>query len=215
MTTRSQVRTPQSARAVISAKPGSASEGTTHGLLCQICSACYTRSGARCVACIGDGGGTTLVWAWLSGLSIALLTAGVVFCFFTSPTRRKATLREKGADKSALKRLFDKPDADQSGAIDKEELNELCQELIRKKLMDEELEEAMKMMDTDQNGTVEFEEFYGWLHIHGGQALSKFRTLQDKGADKSALKRLFDTTDADQSGAIDNEEPNELCQELI
>jgi hypothetical protein len=45
--------------------------------------------------------------------------------------------------------------------------------------MDEELEEAMKEMDNDQNGTVEFEEFYGWWHKHGGRALSNFRQKQE------------------------------------
>jgi predicted outer membrane repeat protein len=150
------------------------------GPLCHICSPGYTRSGTSCESCDGgDGGGKALVWAWMVGLSMVLLTAGIVYCIYMSQARRKTVLLDRGADRIEVKQLFDKADDDQSGAIDKEELNELCQKLIGQKLMDEELEEAMKEMDNDQNGTVEFEEFYGWWHKHGGRALSNFRQKQE------------------------------------
>jgi WD40 repeat protein len=113
------------------------------------------------------------------GISFLLLCAGIVYCIYVFRAHRKAASLDKGADKGEVKRLFDKTDANRSGTIDKEELNELCKELNGHRLLDGELEEAMQEMDINQNGTVEFEEFYKWWHKHGGRALSKFQQKQE------------------------------------
>jgi len=56
---------------------------------------------------------------------------------------------------------FDKYDADGSGAIDKEELALLSKELGNE-LTDEELEKALKDLDLNGDGVIDFKEFSRW-----------------------------------------------------
>ena len=57
--------------------------------------------------------------------------------------------------------LFQEADADESGALDKEEVAALARNLGHP-LSTAELDEAMLAMDTDGGGLVEFDEFYEW-----------------------------------------------------
>ena len=57
-----------------------------------------------------------------------------------------------------VKKTFDKFDVDGSGAIDKDELAKLSEELGHP-LNDEELEEALKDLDLNKDGVVDFSEF--------------------------------------------------------
>jgi len=60
-----------------------------------------------------------------------------------------------------VKPLFEKYDADKSGFIDKEELGNLCSDLGRK-LTSEELEAALKDLDLNGDGNIDFSEFKRW-----------------------------------------------------
>ena len=60
-----------------------------------------------------------------------------------------------------MKKLFDKYDKDGSGAIDKDELSKLCEELGRS-LTDDELTEALVDLDLNKDGVVDFSEFSRW-----------------------------------------------------
>lgn len=57
---------------------------------------------------------------------------------------------------------FEHMDADNSGAIDEEEVRDLHRQACGKALKQKELRDAMKMMDIDGSGTVEYEEFAIW-----------------------------------------------------
>ena len=60
-----------------------------------------------------------------------------------------------------VKAKFAKYDTDGSGAIDKEELGKLSEELGRK-LTEEELTEALKDLDINKDGVIDVEEFARW-----------------------------------------------------
>lgn len=57
---------------------------------------------------------------------------------------------------------FDHIDADKSGAIEANEVRDLYRQARGELLKPKELADAMKMMDIDGGGTVEFEEFAVW-----------------------------------------------------
>eukprot|EP01051_Picozoa_sp_SAG22_P022792 SAG22_NODE_5607_length_985_cov_1.296840_2_plen_86_part_00 len=57
--------------------------------------------------------------------------------------------------------LFDEMDEDGSGFLDQAEVTKLCKQM-GKKLNKKGLEAAMKEMDADGSGEVEFEEFDAW-----------------------------------------------------
>ena len=60
-----------------------------------------------------------------------------------------------------VKETFDTYDADGSGTIDKNELAKLCLELGHS-LNDKQLEEALKDLDTNEDGVIDFSEFQRW-----------------------------------------------------
>ena len=59
------------------------------------------------------------------------------------------------------RRLFNAVDNDRSGHLDAAEVKELARKL-KLDLTDEDVKVAMKKMDADGNGTVDFDEFFGW-----------------------------------------------------
>ena len=60
-----------------------------------------------------------------------------------------------------VKQTFDTYDADGSGTIDKNELAKLSKELGHS-LSDRELEDALKDLDTNEDGVIDFSEFQRW-----------------------------------------------------
>ena len=68
--------------------------------------------------------------------------------------------------------LFREIDADDSGFLDMEEIGVLCRRM-GKDLTPEELADAMKEMDFDGSGVVEWLEFNRWWANNGGELLKK------------------------------------------
>jgi centrin-1 len=68
--------------------------------------------------------------------------------------------REKDA-----RSMFEEMDADGSGYLDMQEVEQLCKQL-GKKLSKKEMQLAMGEMDRDGNGEVSFPEFEAWWTVH-------------------------------------------------
>eukprot|EP00210_Caulerpa_lentillifera_P003827 g3655.t1 len=71
----------------------------------------------------------------------------------------KYNLTESEAAKVAV--VFSRYDQNDDGVLQITEIGNLCEELGTK-LEDEKLEAAMKMLDTDESGVIEFDEFVDW-----------------------------------------------------
>ena len=96
-----------------------------------------------------------------------------------------------------VKKTFDKYDKDGSGAIDKDELAKLSEELGRP-LTDDELVAALKDLDLNKDGVVDFSEFKRWW-------FSGFKSYS--GAKRSMIKMKKHAKNALESiiqGEIDN-----------
>jgi hypothetical protein len=74
------------------------------------------------------------------------------------------------SNETDLKRAYDKHDADASGSLDAEELSVLCKEMGAV-LSRSELEAALLMLDTNDNGKIEYDEFAGWWRAYQGGVL--------------------------------------------
>jgi Ca2+-binding EF-hand superfamily protein len=92
-----------------------------------------------------------------------------------------------------VKDAFDKYDTDHSGCIDKTEVLDLMDELGLV-LSPKDLDAAMKEMDTDDSGEVQYGEFKAWWE-------SNDDTTQEQ--KDMELKDLFSEVDLDGSGSID------------
>ena len=98
----------------------------------------------------------------------------------------------------ALRRVFDTVDTDGSGAIGLEELGTLLETLGQAQRSQAELRQAMQLMDVDNSGEVEFEEF--------SQMLLQWQ--------RDDLRSVFGYFDRDESGEIDLHEFREALQAL-
>ena len=100
---------------------------------------------------------------------------------------------------------FDRADADGSGAIDREEGREVMKELGHGRVGKMELDNAMREMDDDSSGEVEFEEFRQWWDRQTALAI-----LANSGGGPDPqevyLRKQFDEADDDASGCIDRDE---------
>lgn len=65
------------------------------------------------------------------------------------------------AERTRLKAVFEKFDADSSGSLDLKEVSDMIKELGGT-LTEEATADALKELDTDANGTVDFDEFVTW-----------------------------------------------------
>ena len=78
-------------------------------------------------------------------------------------------------DRQEVRIVFASIDADGSGALDEGEFRQLTRELGNaEELTQKQLEEAMREMDADGNGEVNFDEFYEWWlrRLAGGESKS-------------------------------------------
>lgn len=109
--------------------------------------------------------------AWLTKLRPPPLIAAQEFDMLRDLTKAVANLRLKGAigsnrssNENALRQTFNELDVDNSGALDHQEVARLADKLGRP--MDEEtMAKAIKLMDADGDGVVDFPEFLAWWRL--------------------------------------------------
>eukprot|EP01052_Picozoa_sp_SAG31_P001234 SAG31_NODE_41_length_31342_cov_8.029286_24_plen_519_part_00 len=102
----------------------------------------------------------------------------------TTITPSTASLTEQ--NRVEIKTIFDAVDKDKSGRLDSEEVRSAAMRLGRF-LLPNEVEEGMAEMDTNGDGTVDFDEFADWWWRSG--RLSAFEKLEAKW---SAFSKKFD-----------------------
>jgi len=109
-------------------------------------------------------------------------------------------------------RIFNKYDTDQDGSIGTADLHALCMEMGFE-MNKEQLEVAIKVMDTDGNGTIEFDEFEKWWNSD-----DRFGTMQRTPEEIEYLQSAyakFVSFDKDGNGTIEREEFNDLHAMLV
>lgn len=88
---------------------------------------------------------------------------------------------------NALRRIFNDIDESKDGTLDAREIWHLCRDMGAE-LDPRELQEAMREMDVDGSGEVDFEEFYSWINAPRkrsaklAKAMSEFRAKRTAGA---------------------------------
>eukprot|EP00761_Pharyngomonas_kirbyi_P002792 gb/GECH01002796.1/.p1 GENE.gb/GECH01002796.1/~~gb/GECH01002796.1/.p1 ORF type:complete len:171 (+),score=45.96 gb/GECH01002796.1/:1-513(+) len=108
-----------------------------------------------------------------------------------------------------IKSLFNKYDESGDGRIDKEEFRSLCED-VGYPLDDEALEYAFRLVDTNGNREVSFDEFLDfWRHN------DKFKRLEASQLEEmSEAAKLFRRYDLDSDRVISFDEFKVLCQDL-
>ena len=141
--------------------------------------------------------------------------------------RKQAVAAEAAAKRRKLREMFDKADVDGGGAIDTDEVYGLVRELFGDELSDLEMRRAMKEMDPDGSGEVDFAEFEAW-YFGAGDFRTRMKEMQRqqradaeqreqqqqaeraRTAQLDFLRGLFNQTDVDGQGSLDTEEVGEL-----
>jgi len=135
---------------------------------------------------------------------------------------RKMMGKRHVATRDEVRKVFVHYDRDGSGAIDMSEFRALVASLGLL-IPAEEVENTFKSIDLDDNGTVEFEEFFQWFHAtkeHKNNPIrNKLRKVGQKtGAisitDPEVIRRAFMSVDTDGSGAIDPKEFYQCCRNM-
>jgi len=104
-------------------------------------------------------------------------------------------------------RIFTKYDTDQDGSIGCNELHALCMEM-GVEMSPEQLEVAVKVMDTDGNGTIEFDEFEKWWNSE--DRFGKMQRTPEEIEYLQSAYAKFVSFDKDGNGTIEREEFNDL-----
>eukprot|EP00612_Vaucheria_litorea_P002777 CAMPEP_0171458924 /NCGR_PEP_ID=MMETSP0945-20130129/4408_1 /TAXON_ID=109269 /ORGANISM="Vaucheria litorea, Strain CCMP2940" /LENGTH=299 /DNA_ID=CAMNT_0011984829 /DNA_START=88 /DNA_END=987 /DNA_ORIENTATION=+ len=95
-------------------------------------------------------------------LGVYLIIVGLLFVIFGVNTVSKLkSLQKRFTNEDQLRQIFEHYDVDNSGALDKQELASLCYEMGAE-LSRNELETALHLLDRDEDGLIQFEEFIGW-----------------------------------------------------
>jgi len=108
--------------------------------------------------------------------------------------------------------VFDKYDKDKTGSISVKEFGHMCMELGTE-LSPEQLETAVRVMDKDGNGTIEYNEFAPWW-----QKEERMREVKRTEEELRFLHDAFEkfvSFDKDSNGTIDREEFNEMHDYLV
>jgi len=120
------------------------------------------------------------------------------------------------------RKVFVHYDRDGSGAIDMREFRALVASLGLL-IPAEEVDNTFRSIDLDDNGTIEFEEFYQWFSYaksHKNNPIkNKLRKVGTKTGmisitDPAVIRRAFMAVDTDGSGAIDEEEFRQCCNNM-
>jgi len=112
--------------------------------------------------------GALMMAQWSSELMIVVLLGALVFllgCFMLysgySAQDKLSQLQSTLSSEDVLLKKFEEFDEDKNGALDKKELVRLCKSL-GSNLTTAELESFVLLMDTNNNGRVEYGEFLAW-----------------------------------------------------
>jgi len=144
-----------------------------------------------------------------------------------TPTRagrigRKLVGRRHFPTREETRKVFVHYDRDGSGAIDMAEFRALVASLGLL-IPAEEVENTFRAIDLDNNGTLEFEEFYQWFYVaksHKNNPIkNKMRKVGQKTGlisitDPEVIRRAFMSVDTDGSGAIDFDEFKQCCRNM-
>lgn len=84
-------------------------------------------------------------------------------------TKHRQLLEEVNTrDEADVRAVFDGIDLDANGTLERSELDTLAQRLLHRPLSEKELDKAMRDMDEDGSGEVDFEEFLEWWRKERG-----------------------------------------------
>ncbi|MEC7424911.1 MAG: EF-hand domain-containing protein [SAR324 cluster bacterium] len=118
-----------------------------------------------------------------------------------------------------LRKTFDQIDEDKSGELDADEILTCLQSMGASEISKEDIENMMKIADTDGGGTVDFDEFVVMLRAIKDKAdkraaekkwISVFSSLDFDNVDKKVLRRAFKDLDVDGGGTLDKDEVKPL-----
>jgi len=117
-----------------------------------------------------------------------------------------------GGSKPLSRVMFDKYDTDKTGTIDSKKFQMLCYDFGH--FMDStQLVLAIREIDRDGNGTIEYNEFVDWW-----KKSDRFKALEldDASLEKRKVAaEVFQKFDADSSGSIDKNEFSEFHKHLV
>ena len=105
--------------------------------------------------------------AWQNSLTFAAGIASIVIGLLTIITgkitaEKLRKFKETLASEEKLKSAFEEADVDKNGTLDEGELAELCQKL-GSAMNANQLEQTLRTLDKDNNGTISYEEFAEWF----------------------------------------------------
>jgi len=109
-------------------------------------------------------------------------------------------------------RIFNKYDTDQDGSIGTNDLYALCLEMGTM-LTPEQLEVALKVMDSDGNGTIEFDEFEKWWNSE--DRFGKMQRTPEEIEYLQGAYAKFASFDKDGNGTIERNEFDDLHAMLV
>ena len=105
---------------------------------------------------------------------------------------------------AALRKIWQKVDADGSGDLDRDEMKQVLVMMGDDDVGVERLDEVMQELDEDGGGSIEYAEFEAWYSKQDGAARE----------DAELVKRMFMDADADGGGTLDRQEIGKLLVKL-
>ncbi|PRP73129.1 calcium-dependent protein kinase 21 [Planoprotostelium fungivorum] len=110
------------------------------------------------------------------------------------------------------KLIFEKADKDKSGALNYQEFHDMCYEMGYY-LSETELKTAIKLIDSDSNGTVEYKEFLEWWRTEN--RFGKMKLTDEQLQLLNLASNYFRHFDTDKSGSLDKKEFIGLHKDLV